>query len=165
MSSSSGKKYDFSGKVALVTGSSSGIGAAIAVQFAKYGAKVTITGRDGAALESVAKQIEVESGHQPLQIVGDLLDQSLATKLINETVSKFGRLDFLVNNAGGSTAHRKLNDEKLMEAFDKVFALNVRAVLQLSQLAAIHLEKSKGNIINISSIVSMKPVRLFFLLL
>ncbi|KAH9522284.1 hypothetical protein DERF_005871 [Dermatophagoides farinae] len=137
MSSSSGKKYDFSGKVALVT--------------------VTITGRDGAALESVAKQIEVESGHQPLQIVGDLLDQSLATKLINETVSKFGRLDFLVNNAGGSTAHRKLNDEKLMEAFDKVFALNVRAVLQLSQLAAIHLEKSKGNIINISSIVSMKP--------
>ncbi|OTF74309.1 hypothetical protein BLA29_014204, partial [Euroglyphus maynei] len=123
----SSKKYDFSGKVALVTGSSSGIGAAIALQFAQYGAKVTITGRDAAALESVAKQIESETGHQPLQIVGNLLDQSLPGKLIDETVSKYGHLDFLVNNAGGSTPHRYLDDENFMDSFDKVYQLNVRS--------------------------------------
>ena len=162
MSSSSGKKYDFSGKVALVTGSSSGIGAAIALQFAQYGAQVTITGRDAAALESVAKQIEAETGHQPLQIVGNLLDQTLPAKLIDGTISKYGRLDILVNNAGFSTPHKDIHDEKLMEAFDQVYGLNVRAVVQLSQLAATHLEKSKGNIINISSNLSMMPVRFLF---
>lgn len=161
MSSSSGKKYDFSGKVALVTGSSSGIGAAIALQFAQYGAQITITGLDPVALESVAKKIENETGQKPLQIVGDLLDQSLPGKLIDETISKFGRLDFLVNNAGGSTPHNNLSDEKLLEGFDKVFAVNVRAIIQMTQLAAKHLEKTKGNVINISSALSIYPVILF----
>nr|XP_027205103.1 uncharacterized protein LOC113798728 [Dermatophagoides pteronyssinus] len=166
MSSSSGKKYDFSGKVALVTGSSSGIGAAIALQFAQYGAQVTITvtitGRDAAALESVAKRIEAETSHQPLQIVGNLLDQSLPAKLIDGTISKYGRLDFLINNAGFSTPHKDIHDEKLMEAFDQVYGINVRAVVQLSQLAATHLEKSKGNIINISSCASLIPLHIIY---
>ena len=160
MSSSNGKKYDFSGKVALVTGSSSGIGAAIALQFAQYGAQVVITGRDASALNLVAEQIETESGNQPLQIVGNLLDPSLPAELIDGTITKYGRLDFLVNSAGFSTPHNNLNDDKLMEAFDQVYGLNVRAVLHLCQLAASHLEESKGNIINISSIVSMFPVRI-----
>lgn len=158
----SGKKYNFSGKVAIVTGSSSGIGAAIALQMAQFGAQVTITGRDADALESVAKQIEDETGNKPLQIVGNLLDQSLPSKLIDETISKFGRLDFLVNSAGGSTPHRDLSDEKLLEGYDEVYAVNVRAIIQLTQLAVPHLEKTKGNIINISSASSMVPVIIFY---
>ncbi|KPM11822.1 dehydrogenase/reductase SDR family member 2-like protein [Sarcoptes scabiei] len=151
------------GKVALVTGSSSGIGAAIALQFAQYGAKVCITGRDSNALEKVAGEIEKATGgkHRPLKIIGDLVeDRQLPVRLINETVNEFGRLDFLVNNAGGSTAHGKLTDENLMDSYDKVFDLNVRSVLHLCQVAKPHLEKTKGNIINISSIAAIVPVRI-----
>ena len=154
------KKYDFSGKVALVTGSSSGIGAAIAVQFAQYGANVTISGRNAENLDKVANKIaEVSNGVKALQIIGDLTtDDSLPKRLIDETITKFGRLDFLVNNAGASTPNGKLDSPNLMEEFDKVYKLNVRSIVELTQLAAPHLEKTKGNIINISSIVSLRPV-------
>ena len=158
MTSTSGKKYDFSGKVALITGSSSGIGAAIALQFAQYGAQVTITGRDAETLANVGKEIEEKCGHRPLQIIGDLIDQYLPEKLINETMTKFGRLDFLVNNAGIGTTAKSLENENFMTEFDKVFAINVRAPVQLIQLAVPHLEKTKGNIINISSIASLEAV-------
>lgn len=155
---SDGRKYDFSGKVALITGSNSGIGEQIALEFAKYGARVTITGRDSITLEKVAKQIEKESGQKPLQIVGDLLDQSLPVRLIDETIATYGRLDFLVNNAGGGSPHDSLYDENLMNGFDQVYGLNVRSVVHLIQLAAKHLESTKGNIINISSIAAIRPV-------
>ena len=154
------KKYDFSGKVALVTGSSSGIGAAIAIQFAQYGAKVTITGRNVENLDKIAKKIaEVSNGVEALQIIGDLtIDDSLPKRLIDETVTKFGRLDFLVNNAGGATPQGTLASPDLLKGFDDVFKLNVRSVIELTQLAMPHLEKTKGNIINISSVASIKPV-------
>ena len=74
MAPSNNRKYNFDGKVALVTGSSSGIGEAIAIQLAQFGARVTITGRNQAALQKVADQIERESGgHKPVQVVGDLV--------------------------------------------------------------------------------------------
>ena len=152
-------KYNFSGKVALVTGSSSGIGAAIAIQFAQYGAKVAITGRVAANLQKVADRIEqVSNGVKPLQILGDLMDDSLPRRLIDQTVAKFGRLDILVNNAGGSSLKGNLASDTLLEEFDWVFKLNLRSVVELTQLAVPHLEKTKGNIVNISSIASLKPV-------
>src|SRR5690625_1075563 len=92
-------KYNFTGKVALVTGSSTGIGEAIALQLAQYGAKVVITGRSAEKLEKVAQKIKsLSNGVAPLQIVGDLQDSSLPKQLIDQTVASFGRLDFLVNN-------------------------------------------------------------------
>lgn len=133
-------------------GSSSGIGAAIAIQFASYGAQVAITGREVANLEKVAQEIEKVSGNKPLQIIGDLLDNSMAKKLIDETIEKFGKLDILVNNAGGGNPNDSLDKPDVMDAFDKVMGLNVRSVLHLITLAVPHLEKVKGaNIINISS--------------
>lgn len=153
------KKYDFTGKVALVTGSSSGIGAAIAIQLAQYGAQVTITGRVVENLEKVAGEIETVSGQKPLQVIGDLLDQTLAPKLVNQTISKYGRLDILVNNAGGGDpGDGPFDKSDLLDAYDKVMGLNVRSVLQLIQLSVPHLEKTKGNIINISSVASIIPV-------
>jgi len=159
-SMSSNRKYDFDGLVALVTGSSSGIGEAIAIQLAQYGAKVTITGRDSAALDRVAKEIsKVSAGaeYEPLKIVGNLLDDSLPEKLVTETISRFGRLDILVNNAGGATPNGTYTSPQLLEEYDNVMKLNVRSVVHLIQLAVPHLEKSQGNIINISSIAGLKP--------
>jgi len=155
---SSNRKYNFDGLVALVTGSSSGIGEAIALQFAQYGARVTITGRDAAALERVASQIDkVSQGIKPLSIVGNLLDDTLPEKLINETLKHFGRLDILVNNAGGATPNGTFASEQLLEEYDNVMKLNVRSVVQLISLAVPHLEKTQGNIINISSVAAIKP--------
>ncbi|KAH9398910.1 hypothetical protein TYRP_018295 [Tyrophagus putrescentiae] len=155
-------KYNFNGKVALVTGSSSGIGAAVAIQLAKYGAQVAITGRDAVALSKVADQVAAvaKRGERPLEIVADLLDNSTPKKLIEETVAKFGKLDVLVNNAGGSSPNGGLSSPTLLSEFDTVFKLNVRSVVELTQLAVPYLEKTTGNVVNISSALSMRPRRL-----
>ena len=159
MASNINNKYDFTGKVALVTGSSSGIGAAIALQFAQYGAQVTITGRNAETLTNVGQQINEQTGKQALQVIGDLQkDDSLPARLINETVAHFGRLDFLVNNAGSATPNDKLSNENLLQEYDQLFRLNLRSAIELIHLAVPHLEKTKGNIINISSIASLRPV-------
>ncbi|KAJ6217209.1 hypothetical protein RDWZM_008366 [Blomia tropicalis] len=94
------KSYNFTGKVAIVTGSSSGIGSAIALQLASNGALVVITGRSESKLETISKKIETISNRKPLQMVGDLLNRSFAPKLVEETIEKYGRIDYLVNNAG-----------------------------------------------------------------
>ncbi|XP_017492098.1 PREDICTED: uncharacterized oxidoreductase MexAM1_META1p0182-like, partial [Rhagoletis zephyria] len=157
-------KYNFNGKVALVTGSSSGIGAAVAIQLAKYGAQVAITGRDAVALSKVADQVAAvaKRGERPLEIVADLLDNSTPKKLIEETVAKFGKLDVLVNNAGGSSPNGGLSSPTLLSEFDTVFKLNVRSVVELTQLAVPYLEKTTGNVVNISSALSMRPRRLVY---
>ena len=163
--SSNEKKYDFTGKVALVTGSSSGIGAAIAIQFAAYGAQVVITGRNEEALSKIGDEVAKASEHglKPLKIIGNLLtDDALPAKLIDETVNKFGRLDILVNNAGGSTPLGTLSSPNLIEEFDNVFKVNLRSVVELIQRSVLHLQATQGNIINISSMVAIKPVCIIF---
>ena len=154
------KKYDFTGKVALVTGSSSGIGAAIAIQLAQYGAHLVITGTSPKDLQEVANKIEQVSPIKatPLQLPGNLLADSFPRKLIEETIAKYGRLDVLVNNAGAATPNGSLASENLLQEFDKLVRLNVRVPVELTQLAAPHLEKTRGNVINISSGTSLKPV-------
>jgi len=162
--SSANQKYNFSGRVALVTGSSSGIGAAIAEQFAQYGARVTITGRDAKTLSEVAERIQqVSNGVKPLQLVGDLRDdEHFPKKLIDETIAAYGRLDFLINNAGGTTEAATLAHPNMLDAFDKVLRLNLRVPVELTQLAVPHLEKTKGNIINISSVAGIIPMQLVY---
>ena len=146
---------DFADKVVLVTGSSSGIGAAVALAFAQQGAKVVITGRNAEALNKVAEQIKASSKHEALQIVGDLSDKTFPEKLMKETISKLESLDVLVNNAGaGGGNGDKIYNPELLEIFDKLFTVNVRSLLHLTQLSIEHLEKTKGNIVNISSVGS-----------
>ena len=157
------KKYDFNGKVALITGSSAGIGAAIACQFAEYGADVVITGRSLQGLNRIAQKIMKKTDREPLVIVGDLqTDEHLPSKLIDETIKKFGHLDILVNNAGTNFANDTFDNPELITEFDKMFALNVRVPLCLCKLAAEHLAKTCGNIINISSNASAEPVSFCF---
>lgn len=137
-----------SGKVILVTGASSGIGADAAIHLSKLGANVAIVGRDAAKLHAVAQQIIQAGSPQPLEIVADVTKDT--DKIINNTIQKFGKLDVLVNNAGIA----KFSQEPLgtLEIYDSIMDTNVRSVLALTKIAVPHLEKTKGNIINISSI-------------
>lgn len=120
--------YNFSGKVVLVTGSSSGIGRDLVVNFAKLGAQVVVTGRSEEKIKIVANEcMEVSTAASPkvMQISADLQKDTDVQKLVHETIKTFGKLDILVNNAGFG-AYAKITDDKFMEVFDSVFDTNVR---------------------------------------
>ena len=148
----------FADKVVIVTGSSSGIGESTALEFAKQGAKVTLCGRNEEALKRVAEEVKNLSNCEPVQIVGDIAEESVQDEIINQTIAKFGQLDVLVNNAGLGNSADAIDNPQLMQAFDTIYAVNVRAPLRLIHLAVPHLEKTKGNVVNISSIGSTYPV-------
>ncbi|XP_021184490.3 uncharacterized oxidoreductase YxbG [Helicoverpa armigera] len=140
----------FQDKVVIVTGSSSGIGAAIAVKFAEEGAKVAIVGRNQEKLNNVAKKCG-----KPLVLVADVTKDEDAKRIVDETVKVYGKIDILVNNAGiGGSAG--IQAEYAMAVFDKVMATNLRSVVYITHLAAPHLVKTKGNIINISSVAALR---------
>lgn len=143
---------NFVDKVVLVTGASSGIGAAIAKHFAAEGANLAITGRNETKLKSTAKQCEHE-GKKPLVIVADVNIDEDTSRIVKDTVRHYGKLDILVNNAG-LVAFTSIIDQNVMEQFDKIMATNFRSVVKITNLAAPHLIETKGNIINISSISS-----------
>lgn len=143
---------NFVDKVVLVTGASSGIGAAIAKHFAAEGANLAITGRNKTKLKSTAEQCEHE-GKKPLVIVADVNIDEDTSRIVKDTVRHYGKLDILVNNAG-LVAFTSIIDQNVMEQFDKIMATNFRSVVKITNLAAPHLIETKGNIINISSISS-----------
>lgn len=138
------------GKVALVTGASRGIGAAIAKRLAAEGARVAITYSKGAeAASSVVKAIE-GAGGKALAVQADAVDANAVGAAIDKTVSTFSRLDILVNNAG--TAIPKPFEEATMEELDRVIDLNLRGVFIATQAALKHI-KDGGRIIMIGSCV------------
>ncbi|XP_063822836.1 3-oxoacyl-[acyl-carrier-protein] reductase FabG-like [Ostrinia nubilalis] len=141
---------DFTNKVVLVTGASAGIGEAIALLFAKLGANLAIVGRDAGNLGSVAKRCQAEKGLAPLAIVADLATDAGCDKTAKDTLAHFGRLDVLINNVG--VGARTCIQRADMETFDRVFSTNVRGVYNLTRQLVPALVKSKGNIVNISSI-------------
>jgi 3-oxoacyl-[acyl-carrier protein] reductase len=138
------------GKIALVTGGSRGIGAAIAKRLASDGARVAITyskGSDAAA--AVVKEIERDGG-KAIAIQADATDADAGKAAVEKTVSTFGRLDILVNNAG--TAIPKTFEETTLEEMDRVLDINVRGVFIATQAALKHM-KSGGRVIMIGSSV------------
>lgn len=139
----------FSGKVVLITGASSGIGAATAVHFAKLGAKLSLTGRNEQNLREVAAECVKLGEEIPHLIVGDLTIESFIKEVLESTLNHFGKLDVLVNAAGVSEPG-SIEDTSL-EQFDRVFSINVKAVLQLTKLATPALIEAKGNVVNICS--------------
>src|SRR5580704_10631191 len=136
------------GKIALITGGSRGIGAAIAKRLAADGAKVAITYTKGAeAAASVVKEIE-GAGGKAIAIQADAVDAKAVKAAVEKTVATFGRLDVLVNNAG--TAIPKPFEETPLEEMDRVLNINVRGVFIATQAALKHM-KSGSRVIMIGS--------------
>ncbi len=137
-------------KVALVTGGSRGIGAAIAKRLAADGASVAITyAKDASAASAVVKAIKLDGG-KAVAIQADAADVEAVKGAVEKTVATFGRLDVLVNNAG--TAIPKTFEETTLEEMDRVIDINVRGTLAATQAALKHM-KSGGRIIMIGSSV------------
>src|SRR5580704_7556538 len=137
-------------KVALITGGSRGIGAAIAKRLAADGATVAITYTKGAdAAESVVKEIE-RAGGKAIAIQADAADADASKAAVEKTVATLGRLDVLVNNAG--TAIPKRFEEATLQELDRVIDINVRGTFVATQAALKHM-KSGGRIIMIGSCV------------
>src|ERR1700752_4684060 len=138
------------GKIALITGGSRGIGAAIAKRLAADGANVAITYTKGAdAATSVVKEIE-RAGRKAIAIQADATDAHAVEAAVEKTVATFGQLDVLVNNAG--TVIPKRFEETTLEEMDRVIDINVRGTLVATQAALKHMH-SGGRIIMIGSSV------------
>ncbi len=138
------------GKVALVTGASKGIGKAIAEALAKEGAHVVLVARSARSLSSAAKGI-TDLGLKASTAVADVSEPAQAAKAVEDTVSTFGRLDVLVNNAG--MGHFKPFREMSLDEFDEMWKLNVRGVFAVTKAALPHMVKANlGAIVNIDSL-------------
>src|SRR3979490_653042 len=134
------------GKIALITGGSRGIGAAIAKRLAADGAKVAITYTKGAdAAASVVKAIE-RTGGKAIAIQADAADADAGKAAVEKAVATFGGLDILVNNAG--TAIPKPCEEATLEEMDRVLNINIRGVFVATQAALKHMREG-GRIIMI----------------
>ncbi|HEY1714199.1 MAG TPA: glucose 1-dehydrogenase [Solirubrobacteraceae bacterium] len=138
-----------SGAVTIVTGAGRGIGAAIARRFAAAGSDVVLSARSGVDLEKVAASIGAP-GPRVLTVTADMTDPAVPERLVEETMARFGRVDVLVNNAGGAapTPFLDTTPEQLSEAFH----FNVAASFALTKRAVPHLLQSDhASVINISS--------------
>ena len=143
------------GKIALITGGSRGIGAAIAQRLAADGANVAITYTKGAdAAAAVVKEIE-RAGRKAIAIQADAADADAVKAAVEKTVTTFGRLDILVNNAG--TAVPKRFEETTLEELDRLMDINVRGVFVATQAALKHM-KTGGRIISIGSAVGERAL-------
>ena len=153
--------YDLKGKVAIITGSTRGIGNAIARTMASYGAAVVITGRKQEQCDAVAEEIKAAGG-QALGVATDVTSGAARENLIAKTVETFGHLDILVNNAGLGGQPKKMIDMD-EEYFDKYVNADLKGLYFMSQLAARQMKEQgceKGThpyrIINLSSAAGIK---------
>ncbi len=140
-------------KIALVTGASSGIGKATAGRLARDGADIVVVGRNEQALREVAASVE-QTGRKSFPVAADITKVEDCRRAVDSAIQHFGRLDVLVNSAGvigsGTILDTTLEDWRLM------MQVNLDAVFVMMQLAAPHLEKTKGAIVNVSSITGLR---------
>jgi NAD(P)-dependent dehydrogenase (short-subunit alcohol dehydrogenase family) len=137
----------YAGKVALITGGGTGIGAAIATQMAAEGGAVALCGRRAAVVEGKAEQLRA-AGYRALGVKADISVD--AVRLVSAVVDHFGRLDVLVNNAAISAGCGI--DEMTIGDWHKVMSVNLDATFQLVRRALPHLAASRGSVLHISSI-------------
>ena len=143
----------FAGKVAVVTGATSGIGHACAVGFANEGANVVCVGRKEEALKTVADEVR-SAGAEALTIRADLSVDSEADRVFNESVEAFGGIDVLVNAAGFLTTGTI--ETTAIDSWDEMMNVNVRAVFRLMQRSLPSLIERRGNIVNVSSVTGLR---------
>ncbi len=143
--------FDFTGKTVLVTGASSGIGKETAKALAAAGAELMITSRRENELVKIKNEFP---GVKISVCPGDITDESFSSNLIDKTINTFGKLDILINSAGiiesGSIENTSLKD------WDYMMNINVRSVFLLCQAATQYLLKTRGNIVNVSSVTGIR---------
>lgn len=147
-------QQSLSGKVALVTGASSGIGAATAIELAKAGATVALSARRADRLSGLVAQIEALGG-KALALAGDMAVEAEAIKAVEDTVAQLGRIDILINSAGIMQAGG-IEGADLAE-FRRVYEINVFGTLYTCAAAVPHmLKQGGGDIVNITSLAGRK---------
>jgi NAD(P)-dependent dehydrogenase (short-subunit alcohol dehydrogenase family) len=139
-------------KVAVVTGGSKGIGKGCVKVFVEAGAKVVFCARKPEEGEAIATEVNAHGPGEARFVPCDVTNTDELRQLIDETVRTYGRLDCLINNAGWHPAHKPIDDFSLQE-FRDLLDLNVVSIFAACQFALPHLRKTKGNIINLSSLV------------
>ena len=146
-------KFSLKGMTALVTGSSRGLGAAIAVALAEAGANIAVHGSK--AIPEATQQRLKETGANQLAVVGDVADADACARLVEETVQHFGAIDILVNNAG--IIRRSDAIEHSEEDWNAVIGTDLTSVFRLTQHAGKHmLAQGSGKIINIASLLTFQ---------
>ncbi len=143
-------------KVAIITGSSSGIGKALCYELAKQGCNVVLIARRQHLIEEYAKDISDKFGVQTMAITADVSIESDCKMFIESTLESFGKIDILINNAGIS--QRALFNDLEIDVIKKVMAVNYWGTVYTSKFALPHLLKAKGSLVAISSISGMSPL-------
>jgi short-subunit dehydrogenase len=150
-----GIKDFYKDKVIIVTGASSGIGRALAIEGAKLGAKIVLAARREEALKEVVKEIE-SLGGEALAVKTDVSSYEQCQNLAKAAVDKFGKIDILINNAGISM--RAIFEEMKIEVFEKLMNINFMGTMYCTHAAINHILKQKGSVVGISSIAGLAPL-------
>lgn len=143
-------------KVALITGGSGGLGSALGEAFAAAGAKVVLAARNAERLETVVGRIQ-QAGGNAIAVPADVTQQADVDDLFHRTIDEFGRLDVLVNAAGRSARGQVIDTTP--EEFAELLDLNFLAVVRCVRAAVPHLLKTRGHLVNISSLAGKAAVR------
>jgi 2-deoxy-D-gluconate 3-dehydrogenase len=146
--------FDLTGRNALVTGASRGIGAAVAVALARAGADVALNSRNPEALEKVAASVG-ELGRRALVLPADVTDVDAVRAMVDGAIGGLGHLDVVVNNAGG-TAFMVPFTQLRFAGWEKVMRLNVESVVHVLQAVAPHLlDRGRGSVVNVASVAGL----------
>jgi 3-oxoacyl-[acyl-carrier protein] reductase len=150
--------YDLTGRVAIVTGAGTGIGAATARMLARHGADVVVASRTLEELEKQAEIIRTTTGRRCLPVQTNVKDEAQVTHLVERAMGEFGRIDILVNNAGG--ARLGPLEDLPSKAWDAIYDLNVRAAYICTREAGRHMiAQGSGAIVNVSSMAGVNGLR------
>ena len=144
------KLFDLTGKTAVVTGGSKGLGQAMAAGLASAGADVIVSSRNRAEAESAAQEISQQHGHRAIGLESDVTSPEAVERLIGHAIEEFGKIDILINNAGVNV--RGPIDELSFDEFRQVMDVNVNGMWLASRAAVPHMKKAgSGRIINMAS--------------
>ena len=150
--------FDLTGKVAVVTGGSRGLGREISLAFADHGASVVVASRKEEACQKVAAEITAATGRGAVGVGCHVGRWAECDRLVEQVYDTFGRVDVLVNNAGMSPLYPSLADVS-EELFDKVVAVNLKGAFRLSSLIGTRMAAGDGgSIINVSSVAASLPL-------
>lgn len=151
-------KYDLSGRIAIVTGGGTGIGAATAHLLAEHGADVVIASRTIADLENTAASIREKTGRRCLAAPTDVKEEDQVMRMVQQTIAEFGRIDILINNAGGTRMGPLTGITT--KAWDASFGLNTRSAYFCTREVGRHLVAQRsGAIVNVSSSAGLHGVK------